>query len=187
MRLISAAFVATAVLSVATPAQALTRQQLDCPAKAVSPDLAHRLSVLILDDNRKENELEQQTASIDVAAAQCMKQLKVPAAQQEAYYDYARLSAIRAGFVRRITTAGLRPALLDQTFDLGPGRGNPDITDLTDEQVERLLEALAKSGVKVEQVDEAIWPVVGGYLPLTSRVFQLEKQLNAPVPAAGGH
>ena len=40
MRLISAAAAAALVLVLTSPAQALTRKQLDCPAKAVKPDIA---------------------------------------------------------------------------------------------------------------------------------------------------
>ena len=113
-----------------------------------------------------------------------MKQTKVPAAQKDAYYEYAKLSATRSAFLQRITAAGLKPALLDATMDLGPGRSNPVINDLKDEQVEKLIKALTDSGVDILKMDETIWPVVGGYLPLTSRVFQLEKELGAPVAVA---
>jgi hypothetical protein len=74
--------------------------------------------------------------------------------------------------------------LIDATMVLGPGRSNPVITELKDEQVEKLIKALTDSGVDILKMDEAIWPVVGGYLPLTSRVFQLEKELGAPAPLA---
>lgn len=183
MRLIPvAAFVALA-LGLTTPAQALTRKQLDCPAKAVKPEVASRISELVLADNENDPELDQQWDKLDGVAAACMKQTKVPAAQKDAYFEYAKLSATRSGFLQRITAAGLKPALIDATMDVGPGRTNPVITDLKDEQVEKLIKALTDSGVDILKMDEAIWPVVGGYLPLTSRVFQLEKQLGAPVAA----
>lgn len=184
MRLISAAAVAALALALTSPAQALTRKQLDCPAKSVKPDVASRLSELILADKENNTELDQQWDKLDAVAAACMKQTKVPAAQKDAYYEYAKLSATRSAFLQRITAAGLKPALLDATMDLGPGRSNPVINDLKDEQVEKLIKALTDSGVDILKMDETIWPVVGGYLPLTSRVFQLEKELGAPVAVA---
>lgn len=184
MRLISAAAVAALALTLAAPAQALTRKQLDCPAKAVKPDVASRLSELVLADKENDPELDQQWDKLDAVVAACMKQTKVPAAQKDAYYEYAKLSATRTGFVQRITAAGIKPSLLDETMDVGPGRTNPVITDLKDEQVEKLIAAITASGIDILKMDEGIWPVVGGYLPLTSRVFQLEKELAVAAPPA---
>lgn len=184
MRLIStAAFVALA-LGLTTPAQALTRKQLDCPARAVKPEVASRISELVLADKENDPELDQQWDNLDSVAAACMEQTKVPAAQKGAYYEYAKLSATRTGFLQRITAAGLKPGLIDATMDVGPGRSNPVITDLKDEQVEKLIQAITDSGVDILKMDEGIWPVVGGYLPLTSRVYQLEKELGAALPLA---
>jgi hypothetical protein len=184
MRLISAVAVAALALALTSPAQALTRKQLDCPTKTVKPEVASRISVLVLADRENDTELDQQWDTLDGVAAACMKQTKVPAAQKDAYYEYAKLSATRSAFLQRITAAGLKPALLDATMDLGPGRTNPVITDLKEEQVEKLIKAITDSGVDIVKMNEDIWPVVGGYLPLTSRVFQLEKELAAPVPKA---
>lgn len=184
MRLISAAALATVALALTSPAHALTRKQLDCPAKAVKPDVASRISELVLADKENDPELDQQWDKLDAVAAACMKQTKVPAAHKDAYYEYAKLSATRTGFVQRIAAAGIKPALLDETMDVGPGRANPVITDLKDDQVEKLIAAITASGVDVLKMDEKIWPVVGGYLPLTSRVYQLEKQLAEVGPVA---
>lgn len=186
MRLIPvAAFVALA-LGLTTPAQALTRKQLDCPAKAVKPEVASRISELVLADNENDPELDQQWDKLDGVAAACMKQTKVPAAQQDAYFEYAKLSATRSGFLQRITAAGLKPALIDATMDVGPGRSNPVITDLKNEQVEKLIKALTDSGVDILKMDEAIWPVVGGYLPLTSRVSSWKSNLALRWLPSGG-
>ena len=184
MRLISAVAATALALTLAVPAQALTRKQLDCPARAVKPEVASRISELILADKDSNPELDKHWDTLDAVAAACMKQTKVPAAQKDAYYEYAKLSATRSAFLQRIAAAGIKPALLDETMDVGPGRANPVITELKDEQVEKLIAAITASGIDIAKMDEEIWPVVGGYLPLTSRVFQLEKELGAPAPLA---
>lgn len=163
MRLIPAAAVAVLALVLTSPAQALTRKQLDCPAKSVKPEVASRISELVLADKDGEPELDQQWEKLDAVAAACMKQTRVPAAQKDPYYEYAKLSATRSAFLQRITAAGLKPTLIDATMDLGPGRSNPVITELKDEQVEKLIKALTDSGVDILKMDDAIWPVVGGY------------------------
>ena len=72
----------------------------------------------------------------------------------------------------------MKASIVDKALDFGPSGANPDLTgEMTDEQINTIVQAYVESGVDIEKVDQKVWERVGAYAAATSIYWNKRKAL----------
>ena len=171
---------ASAVLALATLPGAVTAQdgeKLDCVALTVPDDTRDSIGEAMAGggDEASREALFKQLASITDA---CVARHGVTAEQKGPYFDYSLARISREWLAKDIGKLDLSPAIVDKALDFGPTGANPDLsTDMTEEQIMKIVQAYVESGVDIDKVDGAVWEKVGAYAAATSIYWNKRKLL----------
>ena len=169
---------AAALLMTASPALALTQAQFDCPSQATGSKGAEVFAAAMLANDEGHAAALAEGTKLTAVVKACMAQLKIPEAQSDGYFDYALHRISHDGFSSLLGTTGFPVAVIDKTFDFGPGRANPVMKDLNDAQIGKLIEELGKAGFKIEGVPQSTWQLVGAYIVATSTMYEKRAALD---------
>lgn len=173
---------ASAVLALATLPSAVTAQdgeKLDCVALSVPDDTRDSIGAAMAGggDEASREALFKQLASITDA---CVARHGITAEQKGPYFDYGLARISREWLANDIAKLDLSPAIVDKALDFGPAGANPDLsTDMTEEQIMKIVQAYVEAGVDIDKVDGAVWEKVGAYAAATS-IYWNKRKLFVP-------
>ena len=173
MRVI-AALCATLIAVVPLAAVARDQQQLDCPVAGVPAGLASGMVDKLFVTTQPAPEM---FAALREGVARCADRFSISQDLRQEYFTYALARLIREELAERIARAGVPAGAVDKVADFGPGRSNPVITAMSDEQGEKLVVAVAATGVDVTKLTEATWNLVGGYIGAASQQYASLRKL----------
>lgn len=162
MRMIVKGLAATALL-LASPALALTKDQIDCPGKTAPASLAPGLIDAVMNSNTKDSDVEELFSQIDKVATACATQTNLPAAQQSAYITFVLDILVRDELVRRLTKAGVPMDALNAVLGYGPGMPSRAYGDLTDAKVAEIDRALSAKGFSLANAPDEVFGLIGIY------------------------
>ena len=150
-----------------------TGEQLACPSRLASPDLARDMVEVGLHAGAKLSEANHRL--IIGLAATCGKITGLGTGQLDAYRTYIIHRLMVDGFSRELAALGIPPGLVDQVMDIGPGRANLPFNGLNDAQADKLFAALAAKGIDTEKVPDRAFTLVGPYAVATSLMYRTMK------------
>ena len=172
-----AAIAATAILLLGTPALALTQPQLDCTAQATGKQGAERLAAAMVEDDDGHASAIAEADKLTAMVKTCMAQFKIADDLNPLYFDYSMHRISHDGYTTLLTAKGFPVAVIDRSFDFGPGRSNPVIAELADSQINKLISDLNAAGFQIEGVPHSTWKLVGAYIIATSRMYEKGSKL----------
>ena len=174
---IFAAIAAATVLLAGTPALALTQPQLDCPTQGTGKQGAEKLAMAMLTDDDGHASAIAEGDKLSAMVKTCMAQFKIADDLHGLYFDYSMHRISHDGCTSLLTAKGFPVAVIDRSFDFGPGRSNPVITELADSQINKLIGDLTAAGFQIEGVPQSTWKLVGAYIIATSRMYEKGSKL----------
>ncbi|MBN8845921.1 MAG: hypothetical protein J0H88_22000 [Sphingomonadales bacterium] len=173
-------FMAGAALAlVAVPGVAAAQEgaKFDCVVKTATPDVKANIGVAMtgeIDEASREALFKQLGAIVDGCAAKN----KVADANKGDYFDYNLARISREWLVTDLAKANLKADIVDKALDFGPRGANPDLTgDMTDEQINSIVQGYIAAGVDIDSVNEKVWEKVGAYAAATSIYWNKRKLL----------
>ena len=164
-------FVLAAALLAGSPAFAQSEDLLECTTMQVTPAFRDKIAdAMLAEDSPEADALVGQLVTV---SDECAARYALAEAKREHYFAYTVSRLPHDAFAARLGTAGISAAVIDEALDFGPGRTNPVISgDLSRDQVEALVEALAANDVDVDKVGPSSWELVGAYSAATSLMWQ---------------
>lgn len=108
----------------------------------------------------------------------CATRHGIAAEYRANYFDYSLARISREWLIGDIAKQSLSSTVVDKALDFGPGRSNPDLSsDMTEDQIMKIVQAYIEEGVDIEKVDSTIWEKVGAYAAATSIYWNKRKLL----------
>ena len=161
----------TVALLGASPALAQSDDLLECTTMQVTPAFRDKIAdAMLAEDSPETDALFGQLATV---SDECAARHGLVDGKHEHYFAYTVSRLPHDAFTARLGKAGISAAVIDEALDFGPGRTNPVISgDLSRDQVEALVEALAANDVDVDKVAPSSWELVGAYSAATSLMWQ---------------
>lgn len=174
MRIVWAA-AALAILA-ATPAAAHTQDQLDCALEKTPGDLrASWVDAVIAPPSAEAREAID--AEMYRIASTCARELGISAADELKYLEYVDARVTQAELARRLEVSGVPAPVIDASLDYGPGRSNPLLQELSDQQIDTMIAALGQAGVNLTALTAEDWDNIGGYASATNDTYAYLKNL----------
>ncbi|KGB58082.1 hypothetical protein FG95_01113 [Sphingopyxis sp. LC363] len=152
-------------------------EKLDCVVTSVPGDTKISIGDAMAGggDDASREALFKQLASVTDA---CVTRHGIAAEQKGPYFDYSLARISREWLANDIAKLDLSPAIVDKALDFGPAGANPDLsTDMTEEQIMKIVQAYVEAGVDIDKVDGAVWEKVGAYAAATSIYWNKRKLL----------
>ncbi len=148
---------------------------LDCVAKTISPDLRAQVGAAMAgSDSDAARPLFEQFGAL---STDCMTKNGIAADRKEVYFDYNLARVSREWFAGQIRRAGLSVDPVDRSLDFGPKGANPDLSsEMTEDQINTIINAYTAAGVDVESVDQSVWEKVGAYAAASSIYWNRRQQ-----------
>lgn len=175
MRLL-APLLATIAFAAASPAQAMTKELAECPTNAVTADFANRLAAVMI-QGESGSSVDQFIEQLINVSDTCAKAAGLTEDQAQTYFKYTLGVVPRSAYMRQLTAAGLNVPSIDTVLDFGPGRSNPMLEEVSEEQAGKIIDAQIAKGVDIEKVDPDAWQKVGGYASATSLMYSAMREL----------
>lgn len=158
---------------VAAPASAQSQALLDCAINTL--DSGYRSQVA---DAAKSHGLGAVTDRLENAVTACAKRYSLTFDQQVAYYEYTLTRVEREDLASDLASAGIPTGVIDDSLGFGPFRANPLIEGkISDEQIDTFYAALRNDGVDVNAVSGETWGLIGGYVQVSSTMWNAWKKL----------
>ena len=176
------ALMAGAALTLAALPGAASAQEgeaLDCVVASISSDTKDSIGEAMAGggDEAMREALFKDLAGITDA---CVTRHGIGAEQKGPYFDYSLARISREWLASDIARLDLSPAVVDKALDFGPGGANPDLSsEMSEEQIMKIVQAYIEAGVDIEKVDGATWEKVGAYAAATS-IYWNKRKLIAP-------
>ena len=168
---------ALAMAALPCVAAAQEGEKFDCVVSAVPVDTKASIGAAMAGagDDASREALFQQLSTITDG---CVLKHGIAETQKAAYFDYSLARISREWLVGDIAKLNLSSAIVDKALDFGPAGANPDLSsDMTEDQIMKIVQAYIDSGVDIEKVDNAAWEKVGAYAAATSIYWNKRKQL----------
>lgn len=173
--LIAGAALAIAALPAVAAAQ--EGEKFDCAVSAVAADTKASIGAAMAGggDDAAREALFKQLATI---AQDCITKHGITEAQKSDYLEYSLARISREWLIGDIAKFNLSSAIVDKALDFGPAGANPDLSsDMSEDQIMKIVQAYIASGVDIEKVDGTTWEKVGAYAAATSIYWNKRKQL----------
>ena len=152
-------------------------EKLDCVVASVPGDMRESIGESMAgsgDDASREALFKNLATVVD----SCVTAHGITAEQKGHYFDYSLARIAREWLAADIGKLNLSPAVVDTALDFGPNGANPDLsTDMTEEQIMKIVQAYVEAGVDIDKVDGAVWEKVGAYAAATSIYWNKGKLL----------
>lgn len=171
---------AVAALGIAALSGAASAQEgakLDCVVSSIAPSMKEAIGTSMAGggDEASREALFKQLGTV---TDDCATRHGITAGQKGPYFDYSLARISREWLIGDIAKLGLSSVIVDQALDFGPSGANPDLSsDMTEEQIMKIVQAYIESGVDIEKVDGAAWEKVGAYAAATSIYWNKRKLL----------
>ncbi|HKX90183.1 MAG TPA: hypothetical protein VJM13_13305 [Sphingopyxis sp.] len=177
--MIKALMAGTALALAALPGAAVAQEgeKLDCVVASVSGETRATIGEAMAGGG---DQASRETLFKDLAAMAdaCAARHGIAAEQKGTYFDYSLARISREWLAADIGKLDLSSAVVDKALDFGPAGANPDLSsDMTEEQIMKIVQAYIDSGVDIEKVDGAVWEKVGAYAAATSIYWNKRQQL----------
>jgi hypothetical protein len=173
-------WMAGAALALAmAPAAAVAQEgkRLDCVVTTATPTLKASIGGAMTgegDDASRGAVFEQLGAVVDGCAAKH----KIAETDKATYFDYSLARISREWLIGDIAKANLKTSVVDRALDFGPSGANPDLSgEMTDDQINAIVQAYIAEGVNIDAVDQKVWEKVGAYAAATSIYWNKRKLL----------
>ena len=160
-----------AVLALASAPGAVLAQEgakFDCAVSAAPPDFKAKIGLAMTGEG-DEATRDALFAQLGTIVDGCLSRHAIGEANKGNYFDYSLARISREWLIGGIAKDGLSVAPVDKAMDFGAGKTNPDLTnEMTDEQINLIVQAYIASGVDIEKIDQSVWEKVGAYAAATS-------------------
>ena len=176
MKRIILGFAAAIAALAASPALALTAEQLECPAGRLPSDLNTSLDRTFSAVGTKAD-FDAARKAVAAAVRSCVSDLEIPLEDSSvlAAYTLGKVGSARAAQLlkERCIPAGI----IDLTLDIGEGGSNPDRTKLSEDDWQALDAAFIKSGFDAGGLSEDDRLLIDGYAALTTLYWSTKGRL----------
>lgn len=168
---------ALALAAVPAVSSAQEGAKYDCVVATATPDFRAKIGGAMTgegDDASREELFKQLGTIVDGCAAKHA----ISGDAKGIYFDYSLARISREWLVGDIARSNLKAGIVDTALDFGPNGANPDLTgEMTDEQINTIVQAYIEAGVDIEKVDQKVWERVGAYAAATSIYWNKRKAL----------
>ena len=168
-----------ALVLTALPGVAATQEgaKFDCVVTSVPEGAKNSIGAAMAGggDEAAREALFQQLATV---TDDCIARHGIAAEQKSDYFDYSLARISREWLVGDISRLNLSTSVVDKALDFGPTGANPDLSsEMSEEQIMKIVQAYIENGVDIEKVDGAVWEKVGAYAAATSIYWNTRKRL----------
>lgn len=166
--------IAALVLSAAaTPAAAMTPGQAKCPASLAPAGLAATATENVLNFDEAVGTDPKLEAALDQLAKACFAREHVTKDKQNDYTRYVSTALIYAELKRRLGVKSISTKVIDDAFDIGPGRRNPKSADLDDVAFNKALAKMKQGGVDIKKLSDQALSELGTYVVSAGDMYRL--------------
>ncbi len=161
----------------ALPAAAMTPGQADCPVALAPAGLAAATADSLLnysDDKGLDPKVE---AALDKLVKACIARERVTADKQEAYTNYVMSALVVSEMKGRLAARSVSVTVIDNAFDIGPGRSNPQSKDLDKAAFAEIVDKMRAGGVDINTLSDAALNDISTYVATASSMYRLAATL----------
>lgn len=169
--------VALMLAAVSAPAMAMTSGQASCPIRLAPAGLAAFAADTVMDfdegavlDPKLEGELDQLTKN-------CIAREHVAADKQDDYVRYVMSALISKEIKRRLEARGISTKVIDDAFEIGPGRRNPKSADLDEAAFEQAMRKMKAGGLDVAELSDQSVKELSSYVVSAADMYRLAGSL----------
>ena len=160
------------------PALAYTQEELDCVVRTTAPETRKFLVDSIAGTAPAEGpEFDVQSRAVYDMTSACMAELGVTEANEEKFFGYAEARLAQVELSERLAAVGVPTAVIDETLSIGPEGANPELEQISENDVYLLEFALRMKDIDVDALPDSAWEDMGGYISSASTVYALLAQL----------
>ncbi len=168
---------ALALAALPGPVAAQEGEKLDCVVASVPADIRDSIGEAMAGGG-DETSREALFKNLATVTDSCVAAHSIAVAQKSIYFDYSLARISREWLAADMAKGNLSTAVVDKALDFGPAGANPDLSsDMTEEQIMKIVQAYIDAGVDIDKVDGAVWEKVGAYAAATSIYWNKRKQL----------
>ncbi|WP_447763718.1 hypothetical protein [Sphingopyxis panaciterrae] len=171
--------VGVALAAALLPGTAMAQEgaKLDCISTGADATLKASLGLAMTGDG-DEASREALFKQLGIITDACVARHSITEEQKGSYFDYGLARISREYMIGDLARSNLAPGVVDKALDFGPRGANPDLSsEMTDDQVNRIVQAYIDAGIDIETIDEASWQKVGAYAAATSIYWNKRKAL----------
>ncbi|MGB7654544.1 MAG: hypothetical protein WBL74_03595 [Novosphingobium sp.] len=167
MKRIFLGFAAVIAAFAASPALALTAEQVACPASQLPGDLNASLDRTFSAAGTKAD-FDRTRTAIAAAVVTCSSDLAIPPADASALANYTLGKVGSARAAQLLKERCIPAGIIDLTLDIGEGATNPDRTRLSEDDWQALDAAFVQSGFDAGGLTADDRRLIDGYAALTT-------------------
>lgn len=176
MRRIIFGLVAAITAFAATPALALSAEQLACPASRLPGDINASLDRTFSSEGSKAD-FDRTRKAIAAAVVSCATDLAIPPADANALANYTLGKVGSARAAQLLKERCIPAGIINLTLDIGEGATNPRRSKLSEDDWTALDAAFVKSGFDTGGLSDSDRRLIDGYAALTTLFWSTRAQL----------
>lgn len=166
-------FAALALAAVSAPALAMTPGQASCPVRLAPAGLAASAADTVMNFDEGAGLDPKLEAGLDQLTKSCIAREHVAKDKQDDYTRYVMSALIYTEIKRRLEAQGVSTTVIDDSFEIGPGRRNPKSADLDEAEFSRILTKMKASGVDVTQLSDPTLNAISTYVVTAGDMYRL--------------
>ena len=168
---------AFALATVAVPVMAMSPGQASCPLALAPAGLGASTANSLLnfsDPTALDPKVE---AALAELVQKCMSREHVASDKLDDYTSYVMSTLVSNELKARLTAQSIPTQVLDDAFDLGPGRRNPQSKDLDQQAYVEIVGKMKVGGVDINTLNDAVLTDISTYVATTSTMYRLAGSL----------
>ena len=167
------AIAAFALAGIALPAAAMTPGQASCPTDLAPAGLAAMAAQAVLSFDEAVGIDPKLDATLDKLTKACIAREQVAAAKQEDYSRYVMSRLIYSDVKQRLEAQSVSTKVIEDAFDIGPGRRNPRSADLDKEAFGKIMRKMKDGGVDVTKLPDQTLNDISTYVVTAADMYRL--------------
>lgn len=166
-------FAALLLAASAMPAMAMTPGQVNCPLALAPAGLGAATTDALLDFDNADALDPKVEAALSSLVKKCMAREQVANDQLDDYTNYVMSTLVSTELKARLTAQSIPTQVLDEAFDLGPGRRNPQSKELDKQAYVEIVRKMKAGGIDINTLTDAKLNDISTYVATTSTMYRL--------------
>ena len=161
----------------ALPAAAMTSGQASCPVALAPAGLGAATADSLLGFGASDELDPKVEAGLSKLTKDCMTRENVPIDKLEEYTNYVMSALVAKEMKARLAAQSIPTRVIDDAFDLGPGRSNPASKDLDKAAFGEAVRKMKANGLDVTTLSDAALNDVSTYIATASSMYRLAETI----------
>ncbi len=169
--------IAAALATTAVPAMAMTPGQMSCPLTLAPAGLGSTVTDSLVNLDNPDVLDKKVEDSLAELIEKCMAREHVGKAQLDDYTNYVMSTLVSNELKARLNAQSISTQVLDDAFDLGPGRRNPQAKELDQQAFVEIVRKMKAGGIDINTLTDAKLNAISIYVATASSMYRLAATL----------